>query len=99
MVGDPEDLDLPGGQVDREEHGELAQRHGVDREEIHGQHDVSLGTQDLRPRGSLPGHRSETLSAEDPTAELAERRMPSFPGASDLRGEQDPRILVRVLPA
>ena len=67
MVGDPEDLDLPGREVDREEHVELAQRHGVDGEEIHGQSHVSLGPQELGPRGSLPGHRSETMAAEDPT--------------------------------
>ena len=52
--------------MDHEEHVELVQPDRIDREEIRGQHDVGLGTQELGPGGPLPWDGPETMSAQDP---------------------------------
>ncbi len=67
MVGDPEDVHLPGRQLDNEEHVELLERHGVHREEVRGEHAVGLGTKEPRPGRAAPWSRPKTMSTQDPS--------------------------------
>src|SRR5664280_3543032 len=78
MVGDTEDVHLPGRKLDDEEHVELLEQHGVHREEVRGQHALFLGTKELRPRRPTSWHRSETISAQDPTHGAGKRGSRAF---------------------
>ena len=67
MVGDPEDVHLPGRQLDHEEHVELLERHGVHGEEVRGEDALCLGAQELRPGRPSPWSWSETVLTQDPS--------------------------------
>src|SRR5664280_467172 len=66
MIGDAEDVHLPCGQFDDEQHIELFERHRVHGEEVGGQRAVGLGTEELGP--GLPATRSgaQARSAQYP---------------------------------
>ena len=67
MVSDSEDVDLSRRQFDDEKNVQLFERHGVNGEEVRGEHAVCLRAEELRPGRSAPRRRSETMSAQDPT--------------------------------
>ena len=58
-------------------------------EEIHGQHRVSVGTQELGPWRSLLGRRFETIGRWIRRTELAEPRIPNFPNSLRMRHHPD----------
>jgi hypothetical protein len=67
MVSDSEDVDLSRRQFDDEKNVQLFERHGVNGEEVRGEHAVCLRAEELRPGWSAPRRRSETMSVQDPT--------------------------------
>ncbi len=67
MVGDSQDVDPSRRQFDDEKNVQLFERHGVNGEEVRGEHAVCLRAEELRPGRSAPRRRSETMSAQDPT--------------------------------
>jgi hypothetical protein len=67
MGSNSEEVDLSRRQFGNEQHVELFERHGVNDEEVRGEHAVCLRAEELRPGRSAPRRRSETMSAQDPT--------------------------------
>jgi hypothetical protein len=63
----PRDVHLASRQLDDKEHVELVEQHGVHREEVRGQHALSLVGQELCPGRSAPWSWSKTVLTQDPS--------------------------------
>jgi hypothetical protein len=57
MGGHPDDVDLAGGDLDEEQHVDPFEQHGVDGEEVAGQHRVRLRGEELFPGRPGPPRR------------------------------------------
>ena len=66
MLGDAEDVDVPGGHFDHEQDVQAAQEDRVYGEEVAGQKPVCLCAEEGSPGGVLPAGRWPAGSAEDP---------------------------------
>ena len=49
MRCDPEHVDAAGGDIDHKQHVQPLQEHGVHGEEVHRQHTLGLGAEELPP--------------------------------------------------
>jgi hypothetical protein len=75
MRGHPDQVDPAGGDLHEEQHVDPPEEHGIDGEEIAGQHRVRLGGQKLRPgRPAAPRRRVDAGLVEDFHTVLAATR-------------------------